>query len=81
MQEDPLFLKNPFAHERGLLIGAAQSQLTGDKFSSTMLLVSSSVTQTMAEDVEGFEPCVEAEQIGSRFCIEKGTGTVNALSF
>ena len=26
LQEDPLFLKNPFAHERGLLIGAAQSQ-------------------------------------------------------
>ena len=23
LQEDPLFLKNPFAHERGLLIGAA----------------------------------------------------------
>ena len=26
VEEDPLFLKNPFAHERGLLIGAAQSQ-------------------------------------------------------
>ena len=24
--EDPLFLKNRFAYERGLLIGAAQSQ-------------------------------------------------------
>ena len=64
----PPILKNPFAHERGLLIGAAQSQLTRDKFSSKMLLVSSSVTKTMAEDVEGFEPCVEAERIGSRFC-------------
>ena len=26
LQEDPLFLKNPFVHDRGLLIGAAQSQ-------------------------------------------------------
>ena len=37
--------------------------------------------QTMAENVEGFEPCVEAERIGSRFCIEKGTRTVNASPF
>ena len=26
LPEDPLFLKNPFAHERGLLLGEAQSQ-------------------------------------------------------
>ena len=45
-----------------------------------MFLVSSSVTRTMAEDVEGFESCVEAQRIGSRFYIQKGTRTVNALS-
>ena len=54
--------------------------LTGDKFSTKMFLVSSSVTETMAEDVEGFESCVEVERIGSRFYIEKGTRTVNAPS-
>ena len=34
----------------------------------------------MAEDVQGFESCVEAQRIGSRFYVEKGAGTVNALS-
>ena len=45
-----------------------------------MFLVSSSVTKTMAEDLEGFESCVEAERIGSRFYIEDGTRTFNAPS-
>ena len=82
LQEEPLFLKNLFAYERGPLIGGAQSKLlTGDKFSSKILLVSSSVTTTMAEDVEGFESCVEADRIGCRFYIEKGTTTVNVPSF
>ena len=30
--------------------------------------------------MEGFESCVEAEQIGSLFYFEKGTKTVNAPS-
>ena len=34
----------------------------------------------MAEDVEGFEWCVEAERIGSQFYIQKGIRTVNASS-
>ena len=46
-----------------------------------MFLVRSSVTRTMEEDVEGFESCVEAERIDSRFYIEKGTRTVNAHLF
>ena len=45
-----------------------------------MFLVSSSVTKTMTDDVECFESCVEAERIGSRLYIEKGTRTVNAPS-
>ena len=73
LQEDPLFLKNAFAHERGLLIGAAQSEwLTGDKFWSKIFLLSSSVTKAIVEDVEGFESCVEAERIGSRVLHWKG---------
>ena len=50
------------------------------QISTKMFLVISSVTKTMAEDEKGFESCVEAERIGSRFYIEKGTRTVNAPS-
>ena len=46
-----------------------------------MFLVSSSVTKTMAEDVKGFESCVQAKRIGSRFYIEQGTRTVNTHPF
>ena len=73
LQEDPLVLKNPFPYERGLLIGAAQSQwLTGDKSGSKIFLLSFSVTKAMVEDVEGFESCVEAERIGSLVLHWKG---------
>ena len=37
--------------------------MTGVEFSTKMFLVSPSVTKTMAEDVEGFESCVEAKRI------------------
>ena len=41
-----------------------------------MFFVSSGVTKTMAEDVEGFESCVEDRRIGSTFYVEKGAKTV-----
>ena len=44
--------------------------LSGISENSIQMVSAPSVTKTMAEDVKGFESCVEDERIGSRFYIE-----------